>query len=56
MSALAWGYALVVAVAFHLRVLFYEEPRLRSAFADEWTVYEAAVPTWIGFRRAEEAT
>ena len=40
------AYTIVLAIAFHLRVVFYEEPRLRRQFSDEWTAYAAAVPRW----------
>jgi protein-S-isoprenylcysteine O-methyltransferase Ste14 len=40
-------YGLVVAIAFHSRVLFYEEPRLTREFGDEFTAYRARVPRWI---------
>jgi protein-S-isoprenylcysteine O-methyltransferase Ste14 len=40
-------YMVALAMAFHLRVLFYEEPRLRQQFAAEWKAYSAAVPRWL---------
>jgi protein-S-isoprenylcysteine O-methyltransferase Ste14 len=40
-------YAALVGVAFHLRVVLYEEPRLRSQFPDEWNAYVRAVPRWL---------
>jgi protein-S-isoprenylcysteine O-methyltransferase Ste14 len=40
-------YTAVVSVAFHLRVLFYEEPRLTELFGEEFTRYKAGVPRWI---------
>ena len=40
-------YGLIVAIAFHLRVLFYEEPRLAREFGDEFRAYCARVPRWI---------
>jgi protein-S-isoprenylcysteine O-methyltransferase Ste14 len=40
-------YTAVVSVAFHLRVLLYEEPKLTELFGDEFTRYKAAVPRWI---------
>ena len=39
-------YAVAVLVAFHLFVVFYEEPALASRFGDEYRVYRAAVPRW----------
>lgn len=43
---LAW-YAAAVAVKFHLRVVFYEEPTLLRLFGAGWTAYAAAVPRWL---------
>jgi protein-S-isoprenylcysteine O-methyltransferase Ste14 len=40
-------YAGLLGVAFHLRVVLYEEPRLRKGFLQEWSVYAAAVPRWL---------
>jgi protein-S-isoprenylcysteine O-methyltransferase Ste14 len=40
-------YGVAVAVAFHLRVLLYEEPRLTREFGDEFAAYRARVPRWI---------
>ena len=41
------GYALIVVAAFHLRVLLYEEPRLTSAFGEEWATYKQRVRRWL---------
>jgi protein-S-isoprenylcysteine O-methyltransferase Ste14 len=40
-------YMVALAIGFHLRVLFYEEPRLRQQFGAEWTTYSATVPRWL---------
>ena len=40
-------YAAVVAVAFHLRVLLYEEPVLTKSFGDEYAAYKSRVPRWV---------
>jgi len=49
------AYAAVVAVAFHLRVVTYEEPSLRRRFGPEFERYCAAVPRWgIRLRRRAE--
>jgi monomeric type NADP-dependent isocitrate dehydrogenase len=40
-------YLCVVAVAFHLRILFYEEPRLKESFGEEWIAYRQRVPRWV---------
>ncbi len=44
--AMLW-YALALAVAFHLRVLLYEEPELRRLFGDAFERYAADVPRWV---------
>ena len=44
-------YALAVGVAFHLRVVFGEEPWLARTFGEQWTLYKAQAPRWLGFRR-----
>ena len=43
-------YALAVMVAFHLRVVFGEEPWLAHTHGDAWDRYRAAVPRWVGRR------
>jgi protein-S-isoprenylcysteine O-methyltransferase Ste14 len=43
----ALGYALVVATGFHLFVLLYEEPHLRSVFGAEYEDYCRRVGRWI---------
>jgi protein-S-isoprenylcysteine O-methyltransferase Ste14 len=40
-------YALVVMVAFHLRVVTAEEPWLERTFGDEWLRYRARVRRWL---------
>ena len=40
-------YAAVVALAFHLFVILYEEPTLRETFAAEYMTYCREVPRWI---------
>ena len=39
--------ALAVMLAFHLRVVFYEEPWLARTHGETWTTYRARVPRWI---------
>ena len=46
-SPLLGGYTLLFAIAFHLRVVLYEEPRLRNQFAEDWSAYVNAVPRWF---------
>jgi protein-S-isoprenylcysteine O-methyltransferase Ste14 len=40
-------YAAAVALAFHVFVVFYEEPTLRRTFGAEFEAYCRAVPRWI---------
>ena len=41
------GYAALLAIGFHLRVLYHEEPWLRRQFGDEWVLYSASVRRWL---------
>lgn len=34
-------------IAFHLRVVLYEEPRLLTLFGVEWQAYRQKVPRWV---------
>jgi protein-S-isoprenylcysteine O-methyltransferase Ste14 len=49
-SPLLTAYLILFAVAFHLRIVLYEEPRLSKMFGEEWAGYSARVPRWIGSR------
>jgi len=40
-------YALIVALCFHLFVLFYEEPRLRHQFGKDYENYRVRVGRWL---------
>jgi protein-S-isoprenylcysteine O-methyltransferase Ste14 len=40
-------YAGLVALAFHVFVLLYEEPTLRAAYGEEYEAYCRRVPRWI---------
>lgn len=40
-------YALVVMLAFHLRVVFGEEPWLARTHGEAWEQYRARVPRWL---------
>jgi len=40
-------YAGALAVAFHLLVIGYEEPRLRARFGEQYEAYRRAVSRWI---------
>jgi len=44
-------YAVVVAVCFHLRVVFGEEPWLARTHGEKWNRYKEQVPRWFGLRR-----
>lgn len=44
-------YALAVSAAFHLRVVFAEEPWLARTHGEKWVRYKAEVPRWFGFHR-----
>ena len=41
-------YALVVAIAFHVRVVMGEEPWLARTHGAQWDAYKARVPRWFG--------
>jgi protein-S-isoprenylcysteine O-methyltransferase Ste14 len=47
-SRTLWIYAAFVATAFHLRVIFGEEPWLARTHGAEWAEYRASVPRWLG--------
>ena len=40
-------YALVVMLAFHLRVVLGEEPWLARTHGEQWAQYKAKVPRWL---------
>jgi len=40
-------YGAVVAICFHLFVVFYEEPNLQRVFGVSYTDYRARVPRWL---------
>lgn len=41
------AYLIVVAVMFHARVVFFEEPWLAQTFGEEWPRYKARIPRWM---------
>ena len=43
-------YAVAIAILFHLRVVFGEEPWLARIHGDQWSAYTARVPRWFDFR------
>ena len=40
-------YLCILAIGFHLRVLMYEEPRLRQQFPADWEFYSRTVSRWL---------
>lgn len=40
-------YVGILAIGFHLRVIFHEEPWLRRQFGEEWTTHSASVRRWL---------
>lgn len=48
-------YALAVVAAFHLRVVFSEEPWLARAHGPQWEQYASCVPRWFGRRVTQRA-
>ena len=40
-------YGLAVAIAFHLFVLLYEEPRLLATYGESYEAFRRGVPRWI---------
>jgi protein-S-isoprenylcysteine O-methyltransferase Ste14 len=51
-SPLLAAYAAALAIAFHLRVILYEEPALARQFGNDWAQYSAAVNRWLPGRRS----
>jgi protein-S-isoprenylcysteine O-methyltransferase Ste14 len=52
-------YLLFLAIAFHLRILTHEEPRLALSFGEDWRAYRARVARWVPrpvFARRKAAT
>jgi protein-S-isoprenylcysteine O-methyltransferase Ste14 len=46
-SPMLAAYVVVLATAFHLRVILYEEPRLTASFGPDFERYCATVPRWL---------
>jgi protein-S-isoprenylcysteine O-methyltransferase Ste14 len=46
-SATLASYALVVAIAFHLRAVLAEEPWAAATFGDAWSAYRSRTPRWL---------
>lgn len=49
-------YAAGLAVLFHLRVVWHEEPFLARTHPETWGSYAATVPRWIGRRGRPQRT
>ena len=47
-SRTLWIYAALIAITFHLRVVFGEEPWLGRTHGEEWAAYRGRVPRWFG--------
>jgi Phospholipid methyltransferase len=56
LSAALLLYAGVLAVAFDLLVIGYEEPRLRARFGEQYEAYRRTVSCWIPVHRLRELT
>ena len=46
-SPLLAGYAVLLALAFHLRIVFGEEPWLARTHGEAWLLYKRSVPRWL---------
>ena len=46
-SPILAAYTGLLAIGFHMRVIFYEEPTLASKFGYQWTEYCATVNRWL---------
>jgi len=55
-SPLLATYNVLLAVCFHLRIVFYEEPKLARLFGKEWERYRAHVNRWIPGRAPWDGT
>jgi protein-S-isoprenylcysteine O-methyltransferase Ste14 len=42
-----WTYAVLMAIAFQLRVVHYEEPWLERTHGGDWLAYARLVPRWF---------
>jgi protein-S-isoprenylcysteine O-methyltransferase Ste14 len=47
-SWLLGAYAVAIAIGFHLRVVFGEEPWLARTHGEKWSRYQERVPRWLG--------
>ena len=49
------SYALMIAIAFHLRVVLNEEPFLARTHGDAWRRYKSTAPRWLPIRGQRSA-
>jgi len=45
-SRTLWIYAGVAAIAFHVRVVWFEEPWLAARYGEDYAAYKRRVPRW----------
>jgi len=55
-SPLLAGYTGLLAIGFHMRVIFYEEPTLARHFGSDWTRYRNSVNRWLPKQPSRAAT
>lgn len=46
-SPLLFSYTALLAVTFHIRVVKYEEHKLKALFGEEWELYKRSVSRWV---------
>jgi protein-S-isoprenylcysteine O-methyltransferase Ste14 len=46
-SSSLWIYSAIVFIAFHLFIIFHEEPRLNRVFGTEYHQYQKTVRRWL---------
>ena len=46
-------YAVAMLIAFHTRVVLFEEPWLAERHGSDWLKYKHQVPRWLGSRRSD---
>lgn len=47
LSAFVALYVVLLALAFHVRIVTHEEPWLAARFGPRWSAYQVAVPRWL---------
>lgn len=47
-NLLILGYGIVLGLALHMWIMFYEEPRLIKRFGKPYEDYKSKIPRWIG--------